>query len=132
MPELGRLQLLDLSVDGRTVAMKCNLIAGDVIYCFKIAFDEEYAAYSPGLLLERRTVDVFHTETEAAAMDSCADPHNAMINRLWPDRRSTPRCSACRWGVGRLSIQIARAAVAVHARAQSRRAPSSHDTSATD
>lgn len=121
----GRLQLLDLSVDGRTVAMKCNLLAGDVIFCFKIAFDEQYAAYSPGLLLERRTVDVFHTETEAASMDSCADPHNAMINRLWPDRRSTATMLLPADGIaGRLSIHSARAALAVHARAQSRRAPS--------
>jgi CelD/BcsL family acetyltransferase involved in cellulose biosynthesis len=122
---VGRLQLLDLSVDGRTVAMKCNLVAGDVVFCFKIAYDEQYAAYSPGLLLERRTIDVFHARAEVVAMDSCADPHNTMINRLWPDRRSTATMLLPADGVvGRLALQSARAAVALHGRAQSRRAQS--------
>jgi CelD/BcsL family acetyltransferase involved in cellulose biosynthesis len=114
---VGRLQLLDLSIDGRTVAMKCNLVAGDIIFCFKIAYDERFAAYSPGLQLEVRTVDTFHARTEAAAMDSCADPHNDMINRLWPDRRSTATMLFPAEGIlGWLPAQCARAAVAVHSR----------------
>jgi len=117
---IGRLQLLDLSVDGRTVAMKCNLVAGGVVFCFKIAYDERYAAYSPGLQLERWTVDTFHARTEADAMDSCADPHNDMINRLWPDRRSIATLLLPAEGVfGWLSGHSAQAAATVHSRARS-------------
>jgi len=83
----GRLQLLTLEHDGDIVAMKCNLMAGDGIYCFKIAFDERFAKYSPGIHLEVANVDHFHDRTGAAWMDSCAVPQNAMINRLWRDRR---------------------------------------------
>jgi hypothetical protein len=84
----GRLQLLSLAAGDRTVAMKCNLIAGDGVFCFKIAHDESLARFSPGVQLEQGMVDVFHERMPQSWMDSCADPDNEMINRLWPDRRS--------------------------------------------
>jgi CelD/BcsL family acetyltransferase involved in cellulose biosynthesis len=84
----GRLQLLSLEADGRSVAMKCNLLSGGGVFCLKIAHDEEHARFSPGVQLELDNVDVFHARPELRWMDSCADPDNEMINRLWPDRRS--------------------------------------------
>jgi CelD/BcsL family acetyltransferase involved in cellulose biosynthesis len=83
----GRLQLLALQGGGQTVAMKCNLLAGSTIFFFKIAYDERFAAFSPGILLELETIKLFHENSDADLMDSCADHNNAMINRLWPDRR---------------------------------------------
>ena len=65
--------------------MKCNLRAGDAVFCFKIAFDEEFAKFSPGIQLELDNVERFHEGS--AWMDSCATPDHPMINRLWPDRR---------------------------------------------
>ncbi len=85
--ELGRLQVLELQGADRVVAAKCNLLAGDTIFFFKIAYDEAWSSYSPGILLELDMLKFFHDESEANFMDSCADPNNAMINRLWPDRR---------------------------------------------
>jgi len=83
----GRLQLLDFVADGRSVAMKLNLMAGDAIFCFKIAHDETLGRHSPGVQLEARYVDTFHAAAEYGWTDSCAAPDNEMINRLWPDRR---------------------------------------------
>jgi CelD/BcsL family acetyltransferase involved in cellulose biosynthesis len=85
--EHGRLQLYALSAAGRTVAMKCNLVAGDGVFCFKIAYDEAFARFSPGVQVELDNVGAFHARPELAWMDSCADADNTMINRLWPDRR---------------------------------------------
>jgi CelD/BcsL family acetyltransferase involved in cellulose biosynthesis len=82
----GRLQLLDLGSGGRSAAMKCNLAAGEGSFAFKIAFDETLARWSPGIQLELRNIDVFESGA-ARWMDSCASPENAMINRLWPERR---------------------------------------------
>jgi CelD/BcsL family acetyltransferase involved in cellulose biosynthesis len=103
---MDRLQLLDLSVAGHIVAMKCNFLAGEVVFCFKIAYDEQYGHYSPGLLLERWMIEIFHARPEVSAMDSCADSDNQMINRLWPDRRSIetivfPSDGAVGWVSGR-------------------------------
>jgi hypothetical protein len=93
----GRLQLLALEGDARTVAMKCNLRAGAGIFCFKIAFDEELARFSPGVQLEVSNIETFQG-TPAAWMDSCAAPDNSMINRLWERRRSLQTLIVCPQG----------------------------------
>ncbi len=85
--EQGRLQLLELQGGDQTVAAKCNLLAGKGLFCLKIAYDDRWSSMSPGILLELDTLKLFHEKTEAEFIDSCADPNNAMINRLWPDRR---------------------------------------------
>lgn len=84
----GGLQLLELASGGRTIAMKCNLRAGPGTFCFKIAFDEELASFSPGMQLEVANIAAFHGDPTVDWMDSCADRDQAMINRLWEDRRA--------------------------------------------
>lgn len=84
----NRLELLCLRVGDRAVAMKCNVYSGEGAFCFKIAYDEEFASFSPGVQLERENVRLFDRRQRCAWQDSCADPENTMINRLWPDRRA--------------------------------------------
>ena len=84
---IGRLQVPSLQVAGQTVAIQVNLIAGDTIYGIKIAYDEQWAAYSPGIQLEVEMVAAFHERSDARLVDSCAAPNNVTFNRLWPDRR---------------------------------------------
>lgn len=84
----GRLQLLALEAGGRTAAMKCNLAAGGVLFCFKIAQDDELSRFSPGVQLEQANVAYFAEHRTERFMDSCAAPENTMINRLWRDRRA--------------------------------------------
>jgi len=82
-----RLMMLALAVRGRPVAMKCNVLAGAGSYAFKITYDEDYARYSPGVLLEMENIRRFQARGDLQWMDSCADPGNWMMNRIWPDRR---------------------------------------------
>jgi len=82
----GRLQLLSLEAGSHVIAMACNLRAGSTIFCFKIGVDESYAGFSPGTLLELGNTTIFHQDTDAEIMDSCAIPGNKMINNLWADR----------------------------------------------
>lgn len=87
--ERGRLEMLFLESGDRPLAAICNLLAGDGIFCFKMAFEEEFASFSPGVQLVVEMIDHFHEDrTSAAWVDSCADPENSMINRLFPDRRA--------------------------------------------
>jgi len=108
----GRLQLLSLSAGDRTVAMKINLSAGEGAFCFKIAYDEQLARFSPGIQLERENVRIFHEGRSERWQDSCADPQNTMINRLWPDRRRIRTVLLARRGalaaVSRQGIKTAR------------------------
>jgi CelD/BcsL family acetyltransferase involved in cellulose biosynthesis len=115
--DAGRLQMLALTAGDRPAALKCNLLAGDEVFCFKIAYDESLARFSPGVQLEERTVTVFHEQMSHRRMDSCAAYDNEMINRLWPDRRSLvsyaiPSAGATGWA----STRALEAAYQVHNR----------------
>lgn len=84
----GRLMMLALKHNGQVVAQKCNFLAGRGAFAFKIAYDEDYARYSPGFLLEIENIRRLHAAPEIAWMDSCAVSDHPMINRLWLDRRT--------------------------------------------
>ncbi len=86
--DMGQLMLLGLFLDDRPLALKCNFLAGAGGFAFKIAFDEAYRAFSPGFLLEVEHVRRLHSRPEIRWMDSCAAAQHAMINRLWPGRRT--------------------------------------------
>ena len=83
----GRLMMMGLRLDGRPIALKYNLLAGDGSFAFKITFDESFARYSPGVLLEVENIQRLHQMPEVRWMDSCAAPNRFMINHLWPERR---------------------------------------------
>ncbi len=83
----GQLQMLGLFLDRRPVALKCNLRSGVGAFAFKIAFDEDFARYSPGVQLEVENVRRFHDNSGLQWMDSCAIFDHFMINRLWLERR---------------------------------------------
>lgn len=96
----GQLMMLRLLLDDEVIAMKLNLVGTSQRdgYALKIAYDERYAAYSPGVLLELENIYVTLDNTALARMDSCAIPNHPMINHLWAQRRkmtnlhmSTPR-----------------------------------------
>lgn len=83
----GRLQMLSLECAGRTIAMQCNLVDGDTLFGFKVAYHSDFARYSPGSLLEVDSIGHFHESDGLAAADSCAAGDSEIINRIWPDRR---------------------------------------------
>jgi len=83
----GMLELVSAECGETTVAMLCNLIAGDTSFTFKIAIEDGLNRYSPGVQLEILYLERFHADARLNRIDSCADWNNQMINRLWPDRR---------------------------------------------
>jgi hypothetical protein len=84
--ERGRWMTLALRLDGRAIAMKCNLLAGGGAVAFKIAYDESYARFSPGVLLEIEHLRRLHEPGAPAWMDSGAAADHPMIGHLWRDR----------------------------------------------
>jgi CelD/BcsL family acetyltransferase involved in cellulose biosynthesis len=83
----GLLQLWFLEAGGTPVAAQCNLLGGDTVFHFKIAYDEDYATYSPGVLLELEMVEEFHLDQRLLRIDSCAAP-GSMYETLYPNRRT--------------------------------------------
>jgi CelD/BcsL family acetyltransferase involved in cellulose biosynthesis len=108
---LGRLQLLTIRAGEQTLASNVNLLAGDCVFCFKIGFDEDWSRFSPGVQLMSANADFFHQNPSLKWMDSCAEPTNTMINRLWPDRRPIEVTAITGAGTGRAAQQVFRAAV---------------------
>ena len=82
----GRLERLALRLDGRAIAMFANFITPPGAYSFKTAFDEGYARFSPGMLLQLENLALLERPGVAWA-DSCPVEGHPMIERLWRDRR---------------------------------------------
>jgi CelD/BcsL family acetyltransferase involved in cellulose biosynthesis len=74
-----------LTVGGAPVAMCLNLVGGGVINTFKQAYDETYASYSPGKLLDRRAVARVIEAEGRLHYDSCALP-GYPIEDIWHER----------------------------------------------
>lgn len=84
----GKLAMTAVRLDGRPVAMQVMLRAGRGAYAFKLGYDESFARFSPGVLLELDMVERVAGGWSAAWVDSCAVQDHPMINRLWTERRS--------------------------------------------
>ena len=82
---LGRLELHALRFEDQTLAVRCNLLADPGIFYFKVAYDEAFAQFSPGIRLEVESFHRFHDRPQAAWVDSCSDPNNETMNRLLQD-----------------------------------------------
>ncbi|MBI1403619.1 MAG: GNAT family N-acetyltransferase [Porphyrobacter sp.] len=82
----GRLERLALRLDGRAVAMLANFLTPPGAYSFKTAFAEDYARFSPGMLLQLENLALLE-RGDVQWADSCATEGHPMIERLWRDRR---------------------------------------------
>jgi CelD/BcsL family acetyltransferase involved in cellulose biosynthesis len=85
---VGRLQLFALRYGDQTLAIRCNLLAGPGIFYLKVAYDEAFAEFSPGIRLEVESFDLFHERPESHWIDACSDSNNETMNRLLPERRA--------------------------------------------
>ncbi len=93
--EQGRLERLTLSLDGRAIAMLVNFITSPGAFSYKTAYDEDYARFSPGVLLQCENLQLL-SRPDVAWTDSCAAADHPMIDHIWRERRA----------VGRISIAI--------------------------
>lgn len=90
-----RLERLSLTLDGKPIAMLTSFIAPPGAFSFKTAFDESFARFSPGVLLQRENLDIL-ARKDIAWTDSCASADHPMIDHIWRERRP----------IGRMSIAI--------------------------
>jgi CelD/BcsL family acetyltransferase involved in cellulose biosynthesis len=88
----GKLDLLRLSVGGKTIAVLVNFLALPGSFSYKIAFDEGFARYSPGVLIQLENLKILE-RADFGWMDSCAVENHPMINSLWAQRRAIIRVS---------------------------------------
>lgn len=99
----GKLERLDLRLDGKPLAMLVNFLCAPGSFSFKTAFDEDYARFSPGVLLQIENLALLE-QRDIDWCDSCAAEGHPMIDSLWADRRSVGRYSVAIGGAGRRAI----------------------------
>ena len=88
----GRLERLALRLDGRPIAMLASFLTPPGAFSYKTAFDEDYARFSPGVLLQCENLSLLEREG-IDWVDSCASADHPMIDHFWREQRSIARHS---------------------------------------
>lgn len=99
----GCLERLSLELDGQPIAMLASLIAPPGAFSYKTAFDEGFARFSPGVLLQLENLALLE-RADVRWADSCAAPDHPMIDALWCERRKLGRVSIAIGGAARRAL----------------------------
>jgi len=86
----GRLERLAIRLNGRPLAMLATFLAPPGAFSFKTAFDEDFARFSPGVLLQRENLELL-ARPGIEWTDSCAAMDHPMIDHFWRERRTVAR-----------------------------------------
>lgn len=106
----GKLDMLAMELDGRPIAMLVNFLSPPGGFAFKTAFDEDYARFSPGVLLQIENLALLD-RPGLDWVDSCAVANHSMIDSIWAERRSIIRVTLPLAGArGAATYALARAA----------------------
>jgi CelD/BcsL family acetyltransferase involved in cellulose biosynthesis len=82
----GKCRIASLDCAGRPIAMAILLQSGDRGFFWKIAYDETFAAFSPGVLLTLELSRALLADRGLTLVDSCATAGHPMIDHLWRQR----------------------------------------------
>ncbi len=82
----GKARVDFLKLDGMPVAATILLFSGDRAWFWKTAYDENYARFSPGVLLALELTETLGGDRSIALVDSCAVADHPMIDHLWRGR----------------------------------------------
>jgi hypothetical protein len=78
---------LELTLDGRALASGLVIKQRDTALFFKIAYDEAFARFSPGVQLTVELTRRLAADPAIAYADSTALPGHPMIDHVWRERR---------------------------------------------
>jgi CelD/BcsL family acetyltransferase involved in cellulose biosynthesis len=118
----GRARIDRLMLNGRAIAATIVLESGDTAWCWKIAYNEGLARFSPGVQLMHDLTDSLLSKPTPVRVDSCAIANHPMIDHVWherlplSDRLIALRPSAARFLVAR-GIEATRRSILGEAKA---------------
>jgi hypothetical protein len=126
--EAGRLEFQRLDLDGRAIAMLVNFLTPPGSWSFKIAFDEDLARFSPGVMIELENLPRVLGHPDIDWMDSCAAENHPMIDKLWRERREIVQITLALAGAKRRAVHaLCRVAENGSAMIKSIRQPTLHE-----
>ena len=82
----GKVSINRILVDGRAIAAGIVLRSGRGAWFWKIAYDESFARFSPGVMLTVALTNALLEDAAIERADSCATENHPMIDRLWRER----------------------------------------------
>jgi CelD/BcsL family acetyltransferase involved in cellulose biosynthesis len=88
LAEEGKVTINRMLVDGRAIAASITLRSGEGAWFWKIAYDESFARYSPGVMLTVALSEELLDDANVAHADSCATANHPMIDHIWRERLS--------------------------------------------
>lgn len=77
-----------LNVGGLSIAAAITLRNGNTVWGWKVAYDEEYARFSPGVQLLVHLTQELLDDPSIAQVDSTATANHPMIDHIWRERRT--------------------------------------------
>jgi CelD/BcsL family acetyltransferase involved in cellulose biosynthesis len=82
----GKLRFWSFLLDGQTIASLFAYVDGNKAALGKIAYDEAFGKYSPGVLLILHATEGIFADGTITEVDSSAIPDHPMIDRIWRNR----------------------------------------------
>jgi CelD/BcsL family acetyltransferase involved in cellulose biosynthesis len=82
----GKVAIERILVDGSPIAAAIVLRSGRHAWFWKIAYDESFARFSPGVMLSVVVTDDLLDDLSIVSTDSCAAADHPMIDHLWRER----------------------------------------------
>ncbi len=82
----GQVRIARLGCQSRPIACALTLASGEGAWGWKIAYDERYAAGSPGVQIYLDLTETLLADHAISFVDSCATPDHPMIDHIWRER----------------------------------------------
>jgi CelD/BcsL family acetyltransferase involved in cellulose biosynthesis len=82
----GQASVARLLLGSQPIACIATLQSGGGAWCWKIAYDESLARFSPGVQVMMELTEALLADRTVAFADSCATPDHPMIDHLWRER----------------------------------------------
>jgi CelD/BcsL family acetyltransferase involved in cellulose biosynthesis len=82
----GKIAVDRVLLDGRTITAAIILRSGQGAWFWKIAYDEAFARFSPGVMLTVALTDGLIDDPAIVRADSCATANHPMIDHVWRER----------------------------------------------
>jgi CelD/BcsL family acetyltransferase involved in cellulose biosynthesis len=113
----GKAQVGRLCLDDSAIAAMVTLRSGATAWGWKIAYDERYARFSPGVQILRDVTQRLLDDPAVARADSCATADHPMIDHIWRERLTLADLFLCAGNSRRFAVacgleQLRRAAIA--------------------
>jgi CelD/BcsL family acetyltransferase involved in cellulose biosynthesis len=82
----GKAGITQLALDRRAIAAMITLRSGATAWTWKIAYDERYARFSPGVQILLDVTQALLDDPSIMRADSCATADHPMIDHVWRER----------------------------------------------